>query len=431
MDVNIDVVTRRRFLRTSLLGAALSWTVPVFLERTFLTLDAQAAEAGVQTMTGKDNPILIVIQLAGGNDGLNTLIPYEDDLYYQARPTIGVPKGTVLKLDDRVGFHPALTPLKGLFDSGNLAVIQGVGYPNPNRSHFRSSEIWQTASDSEQVLTKGWLGRYFDNCCPGEDPTVGVVLGDQLPEAFSAQKPTGIAIGRPATMGFDKESGSDESRLFAELNGMESMSGDSISSLAGPQNSGLSAMEYLQRTALDAQVSTDKIKQVLKRTKSVPSYPKNRLGGSLSLISRLIAGGLPTRVYYASHGGFDTHAGQINTHQRLMNELATALSAFCEDLKEKGIFDRVIVMTFSEFGRRVRENANGGTDHGTAAPLFVCGGAVKPGTYGQQPRLDQLDAGDLIHTVDFRDVYSTILSNWMKTSPAKVLGRDFRSLAFV
>src|SRR6202023_410973 len=182
-----------------------------------------------------------------------------------------------------------------------------------------------------------------------------------------------------------------------ELNGLvpAAMSGDSIDSLAGPNKSGLSALEYLQRTAFDAQMSTDKIKLVLRNSKNEISYPKSQLGNSLSLIARLIAGDLPTRVYYASQGGYDTHAGQANTHKRLLNDFSIALSTFSDDLKRKGIFDRVAVMTFSEFGRRVSENANGGTDHGTAAPLFVCGGGVKPGLYGKPPVLDKLDAGDL------------------------------------
>ena len=433
MEHDLDLLTRRAFLRTSLLGAALSWTIPVFLERTFLTLHAQAADSSIQTMTGKDHPILVVLQLAGGNDGLNTIIPLEDDLYFKARPTLATPKEQVLALDGSVGLNPSLTPLKSLYDDGNLAIIQGVGYPNPNRSHFRSTEIWQTASDAQQNLTKGWIGRYFDNCCAGEDPEVGVVLGEQLPEAFNAASPTGVAIGRPGNLGFDRGNDPDEARLFAELNGLEpaSMSGDSIGNLSGPSKSGLSALEYLQRTALDAQVSTDKIKRVLKGSKNEGTYPKSQLGNSLALISRLIAGGLPTRVYYASQGGYDTHAGQINTHQRLLNELSAALAAFCQDLKTKGIFDRVLVMTFSEFGRRVIENANGGTDHGTAAPMFVCGGSVKPGLYGKQPPLDRLDAGDLFYNVDFRSVYSTILSQWMKAPAAQVLGRDFPKLNLI
>ncbi|HSZ26996.1 MAG TPA: DUF1501 domain-containing protein [Chthoniobacterales bacterium] len=433
MEHDLDLLTRRAFLRTSLLGAALSWTIPVFLERTFLTLHAQAADSSIQTMTGKDHPILVVLQLAGGNDGLNTIIPLEDDLYFKSRPTLATPKEQVLALDGSVGLNPSLTPLKSLYDDGNLAIIQGVGYPNPNRSHFRSTEIWQTASDAQQNLTKGWIGRYFDNCCAGEDPEVGVVLGEQLPEAFNAASPTGVAIGRPGNLGFDRGNDPDEARLFAELNGLEpaSMSGDSIGNLSGPSKSGLSALEYLQRTALDAQVSTDKIKRVLKGSKNEGTYPKSQLGNSLALISRLIAGGLPTRVYYASQGGYDTHAGQINTHKRLLNELSAALAAFCQDLKTKGIFDRVLVMTFSEFGRRVIENANGGTDHGTAAPMFVCGGSVKPGLYGKQPPLDRLDAGDLFYNVDFRSVYSTILSQWMKAPAAQVLGRDFPKLNLI
>jgi uncharacterized protein (DUF1501 family) len=433
MTHDLDLVTRRAFLRTSLLGAALSWTIPVFLERTFMTLNAQAADSSLQTATGKDHPILVVLQLAGGNDGLNTIIPFQDDLYYQSRPTLAVPKAQVLSIDGLIGFNPSLAPLKNLYDGGNLAIIQGVGYPNPNRSHFRSTEIWQTASDAQQNLTKGWIGRYFDSCCAGADPTVGVVLGNQLPEAFNAANPTGVAISRPGNLGFDRENDPDEARLFAELNGLEpaSMSGDSIGSLSGPSKSGMSALEYLQRTALDAQVSTDKIRQVLRGTKPEAAYPKNQLGNSLSLVSRLIAGGLPTRVYYASQGGYDTHAGQVNTHKRLLNELAASLAAFCNDLKAKGIFDRVLVMTFSEFGRRVTENANGGTDHGTAAPMFVCGGGVKSGLYGKQPPLNRLDAGDLYYDVDFRSVYSTILSKWMKAPAAQVLGHDFPKLNFV
>jgi len=415
------------------MGAALSWTVPVFIQQTCMVMHAQGQDSAVQAATGRDHPILVVIQLAGGNDGLNTIIPFEDDLYFKARPTIGIPKNQVIPLDKGIGLHPGMGPLKALYESANLAIIQGVGYPNPNRSHFRSTEIWQTASDANQILTKGWLGRYFDNCCRGEDPTVGVVLGEQLPEAFNANAPTGVAIGRPGNLGFDRTSDPGEAHLFSELNGLQpdAMSGDSIGTLSGPNNFGLSALAYLQRTALDAQVSADKIRQMLRSSKNEVSYPKNQLGNSLSLIARLIGGGLPTRVYYASQGGYDTHAGQTNTHNRLLSEFSAALFAFSDDLKKKRIFDRVVVMTFSEFGRRVTENANGGTDHGTAAPLFVCGGHVNPGLYGKQPALDQLDSGDLLYSTDFRSVYSTILLNWMKAPAGKILGREFPKLSFV
>src|SRR6201984_1566676 len=197
MSQEPDLLTRRHFLRTSILGAALSWTVPIFIERTFSLLNAEAAETTTQIATGKDHPLLVVLQLAGGNDGLNALVPFADDLYYRARPTINIPRDKVLSLDGYVGFNPRMAPLKNLFDQGELAVIQGVGYPNPNRSHFRSTEIWQTASDSEQIEKYGWLGRYFDNACEGADPAVGVTVGNQLPEAFFAKKPKGICFNNP------------------------------------------------------------------------------------------------------------------------------------------------------------------------------------------------------------------------------------------
>jgi uncharacterized protein (DUF1501 family) len=432
MATEPDLITRRRFLRTSLLGAALTWTVPVFLDRTFLELHATTLNSALPASTGKDNPILVVIQLAGGNDGLNTVIPFAQDAYYALRPTLAVPKTSVLDLNGAVGLNPALAPLKSLYDAGKLAVIQGVGYPNPNRSHFVSSEIWQTASDSRNIQSKGWLGRYFDNCCQGQDPTVGVAIGAQLPEAFNAENPTGVVL-EGQRFGFHRENNQPDEQLFQEMNGLEpaSITGNSIGSIGGPNRSGLTALDYLQRTALDVQVSTTQIAEVLNRSKAEISYPPSRLGRDLSMIGRLIAGGLPTRVYYASQGGYDTHQGQNGTHHRLLDELAKALAAFCTDLQNKGLFDRVLVMTFSEFGRRVAENASKGTDHGTAAPMFLAGGALKPGLYGKQPGLDHLDAGDLLYNTDFRSVYATILAHWLKAPVQPILGRDFNKLTFV
>jgi uncharacterized protein (DUF1501 family) len=435
MSQEPDLLTRRHFLRTSILGAALSWTVPVFVERTFSLLNAEAAESTTQIATGKDHPILVVLQLAGGNDGLNAVVPFADDAYYRARPTINIPKEKVLTLDNYGGFNPRMAPLKALYDQGRLALIQGVGYPNPNRSHFRSTEIWQTASDADRFIKTGWLGRYFDNCCSGEDPTTGVTVGSQLPQAFTAEHTTGIAFTPGGRIGFGKEPDTSEQVVFDELNGIpqdhDASGGGSIGSIAGPNESSLSAIEYLQRTALDAQVGTDKIGAILKRVKSETNYPKTPLGHELSLIARLISGGLPTRVYYTSQGGYDTHSAQENSHNNLLGQLAEALSAFSQDLTAKGIFDRVLVMTFSEFGRRVAENASRGTDHGTAAPMFICGGNIKPGLYGEHPSLDRLDQGDLIHTVDFRSVYATILQKWMQAQASKVLGRGFTELGFV
>ena len=427
--------TRREFLRTSMLGAAVSFSVPVFLQKTFFTLDAMAADSAIQTATGKDSPILVVLQLAGGNDGMNTVIPYADDNYYKARPVIGIPRQQVITLNDRVGLNPGLVGLKGLFDQGNLAILQGVGYPNPNRSHFRSTEIWQTASDANIVESYGWLGRYFDSCCKGADPTVGVAIGNQIPQSFASLDPTGVSFSRPEQYRWinGDHSGSSES-VYREMNEpimdpatLDENDGGSVDSLPGATavNRHESTLEFLQRTALDAQMSSDKVLAIAKKYPASVSYPHTALGDSLSLVGRMIAGGLATRVFYVSQGGYDTHINQVATHARLMGELNDALVAFSQDLTAQGNFGRVMLMTFSEFGRRVNQNASNGTDHGAAAPMFVMGGGIKAGLHGQYPSLEALNEGDLAYNVDFRSVYATILDRWLRAPSKEVLGRQF------
>ena len=441
--MNATLQTRRKFLRTSVLGAAASWTLPVFLEKTFLTLDALAADALTQTSTGKDDTILVVLQLAGGNDGLNTVVPFADDAYRRVRPRLALPGDKILKLDSYVGLNPRLTQLKSLHDSGQLGIVQGVGYPNPNRSHFRSTEIWQTASDANQIESEGWLGRYFDNCCRGADPTVGVAIGDQSPQAFSAKVPTGVTLSRPEQFRWKPSTGengrplSEEETFYRQLiTGVEegpsaASDGTTISSLPGKTANDVGIEDFLRRTALDAQISSDKILAIARKYKSNVPYPQSPLGASLNLIGRMIAGGLPTRVYYASQGGFDTHAGQIGSHDRLMSVLNEAVGAFVADLKQQGNFERVLLITFSEFGRRVAENANNGTDHGTAAPMFLIGGRVKPGLFGTHPSLTNLDNGDLKFGTDFRCVYASVLENWLRAPSQLVLGRKFSTLPIV
>jgi uncharacterized protein (DUF1501 family) len=443
MRVETTLQTRRHFLRTSALGAAAAWTLPVFLEKTFFALDAMAADALTQTATGKDGTILVVLQMAGGNDGLNMVVPYADDAYYQGRPRLGLPAEKILKLDSYAGLNGKLTGLKSLFDEGHLSVIQGVGYPNPNRSHFRSTEIWQTASDADRNASEGWIGRYFDNCCGGADPTVGVAIGDEMPQAFTAKKPTGVTFSRPEQFRW-KTSEPNGGRMSAEEfffrqlneagaseNVATASDGASIDTISGRGKTDVGTLDFLQRTALDAQLSSDKILAIARKYKSAVPYPPGQLAASLNIIGRMIAGGLATRVYYASQGGFDTHAGQMNAHERLMGEFNDAIAAFVADLKQQGNFDRVLLMTFSEFGRRVSENANGGTDHGAAAPMFVMGGAVKAGMFGKYPSLTDLDRGDLKFNTDFRTVYGTILDRWLKAPSQVVLGRKFPELAIV
>ncbi|MBA3962007.1 MAG: DUF1501 domain-containing protein [Chthoniobacterales bacterium] len=438
--MNQTLHTRRRFLRTSFLGAAASWTLPVFLEKTFFALDAMAADSLTQVVTGKDNTILVVLQMAGGNDGLSMVVPYLDDAYHRARPKLALPANKILRLDSYAGLNPKLAGLKSIFDDGHLAVIQGVGYPNPNRSHFRATEIWQTASDADRNENIGWLGRYFDSCCAGSDPTVGVAIGSEMPQAFAARTPTGVVFSRPEDFRFkssDKAAGANsEEAFYRQLNeggdtSIAAPEGGSIGAIAGATHADMSAADFLQRTALDAQISSDKILEIARKAKSTVPYPAGRLANSLSLIARMIGGGLTTRVYYASQGGFDTHAGQLGAHERLMGELNDAVAAFVADLKQQGNFDRVLLLTFSEFGRRVQENANGGTDHGAAAPMFVLGGKVKPGLFGKYPSLTDLDHGDLKFNTDFRSVYGSVLDQWLRAPSATVLGRKFPALPIV
>src|SRR5580698_5015670 len=289
--------TSRDFLRTTLLGGALSWTVPSFVAQTFSALHAEADGALTQVATGKDGPILVLIQLAGGNDGLNAVVPYTNDFYYNARPTIGIPANQVLQLNDALGFNPALTGFKSLFDAGHLSVVNGVGYPNPNRSHFRATEIWQTASDEDKYLTDGWIGRYFDNACKGCDPTVGINIGPRLPQAFSSHTPTGISLENPDSYRFMGAGINDDEELAYRsmyTPNPDDMSqgantGASVSMVSGTvmlQN-GQSALDFLERTSMDAQVSSDKIRDIASKTPSHTNYPKNGLANNLQLVARL------------------------------------------------------------------------------------------------------------------------------------------------
>jgi len=445
MKNEITLQTRREFLRSTVLGSALSWTVPTFLADTFMALHGEAADSATQIVTGKDDTILVVLQMAGGNDGLNTVIPYANDYYHNARPRLGQTADKVLKLNGEIGLHGAMSGFKNLYDSGNLAVVQGVGYPNPNRSHFRSTEIWQTASDSDVINKYGWLGRYFDNACPGADPTIGVVVGRQLPESFFAKTPKGICFDNPQNYRFmspehPRPGQTDMTETAYEKlneNGMaasDDNSGATIGSLsAGMPMQGGKAVDFIERTAMDAQISSDQVRSIAARVQNQVAYPNSGFANSLKLVAKLIGGGLPTRVYYVSQGGYDTHTNQIATQQRLLADLGDSLKAFVDDMRAQGNLQRVLVMTFSEFGRRVNENANGGTDHGAAAPMFIVGNQVKAGLLGKYPSLAPQDLyeGDIRYNVDFRQVYAGILEDWLKTKSAPILGKQFEPLHLV
>lgn len=430
--------TRRAFLRSTLLGGAATFTVPAFLDQTFLALQAQAA-GPVQPTTGQDGRILVVLQLAGGNDGLNTVVPYADDAYHRARPRLGIGQKEVLRIDDHIGFNPLLENFHRLLGEGQLGVVQGVGYPNPNRSHFRSTEIWATATDADRTARHGWLGRYFDAACSGEESSAGVALAGQTPQAFHGPGSHTISFKDPHQFRFEAGGAADPEALeemVAQFGGAsgspggEGESGSTIGMLAGGGMSGGGegdVLDFLRRTSLDAQVASEEVER-LAAAAGGGDYPASRLARDLRFVARMIEGGMPTRVYYVSQGGFDTHANQQPTHQRLMTELDGAIGAFVKDLGAQGNLDRVLLMTFSEFGRRVTENGGGGTDHGAAAPLFLVGGATRPGIHGKHPSLTDLNRGDLIHSVDFRSVYATVLEEWLGTNSSAVLGRGFAKL---
>jgi uncharacterized protein (DUF1501 family) len=428
-------------MRSAVLGASATWTLPGFIDRTFAELGEQARDKSVQFASGKDDTILVVLQLAGGNDGLNTLVPFGDDAYHKARPNIGKKEKELIRIGDGLGLNGSMPFLGSLFKEGGLGVVQGVGYPNPNRSHFVSTSIWETADTSNRSNT-GWLGRYFDNACEGIDPTLGISFNKSTPEAFGAMRNSGVSLSSPELYRWI-HSGGDKAQaeeFFSELNQPTAadeapVDGGSIDMPAGGKVGGVvgeSNLDFLERVALDAQVSSKKILEVAAKHKTSVQYDGSPISRNLNLVSRMIAGGMPTRVYYVSHGGFDTHNGQVNSHDRLLGQLDSALKSFFSDLKQQGNDKRVTLMTFSEFGRRVSENASAGTDHGKASCMFVAGGGVKGGLYGKYPSLTELSQGDLNHTVDFRNVYADLLGGWLKApNISKILGGDYKGIGMI
>ncbi|KAF0246734.1 MAG: hypothetical protein FD180_405 [Planctomycetota bacterium] len=406
MSTNNVVFTRREFLRTSAVVST-GLTLPAFL--TGWRGLAQAEEPGA------GGRILVVLQLGGGNDGLNTLVPYTDDAYRRARPALALPKDRVLDIDGRFGFNDSLAALKGLFDDGKVAVVHGVGYPNPDRSHFRSMDIWHTASDSDRYETTGWLGRYFHNCCGGKpDPVTGVNVGAKMPMAFAGSD-VGVSFTNPAWFRWLPGDGADTEKAFRELN----------------TGKAEGTLDYLRAVSSSVVATSDKVQAVARKRRAAGDYPQSRFADDLHTVANMILGGLPARIYYVSMTGFDTHAGQAGTQERLLKEFAEGVKAFHGDLAKAGAADRVLMMSFSEFGRRVEENASGGTDHGTAGPMFVIGDGAAPGLKGASPKLTDLDQGDLKHTVDFRAVYGEVVSRWLGGDAKQVLGRDLQPLGVV
>ncbi len=424
-DQHDNTYSRRIFMQQGLTLASMATTAPLFIQRSALGM-MRPLESMLTSQPGvPEDRVLVVVQLGGGNDGLNTVIPYGNDYYYRARPAIAIPapgrgragQPGALKLDDSngIGLHPNLGGFKVLYDEGVASIVQGVGYPNPNRSHFTSMDIWHTAEHSAKGY--GWIGKYFDNTCNGTPiPEGAVAIGRNAPLAMQGgiQKPVTFETEELFRwLGEDIQSGLDQP--YSDINRSGVLQDVNPDSQLG----------FLMRTALDAQVSSQRIRAAVARTPLV-GYPGSQLARQLRIVGSMIRDEMNTRVYYVSMGGFDTHAGQFGRHANLMRQFGQALNAFYKNLKAQGDSGRVLTMVFSEFGRRVRQNASAGTDHGTAAPMYFVGDMVRPGLLGDHPSLTDLDGGDLKFSVDFREVYTAVLEDWMKAPSAQVLGKQYR-----
>jgi uncharacterized protein (DUF1501 family) len=432
------MLDRREFLARTLKGSsliALATTAPGFILRT-----ARAAEGGKDT-------VLVVLEMTGGNDGLNTVIPYADDLYHKARPTLRLAKEQVVKVDDHIGLNPGLRPLERLLREGQVAVVQGVGYPNPNRSHFESMDVWQSADPKRQIRT-GWLGRGLSGMKFGPGAVPGVHVGaEQLPLAL-----TGAATGVPSIhpdRPFDLEldtrpaAGPYDGRRLVRFNPDGTPAGPSLDPYqqarrqlfedlaALPQGPDGGLSQFVQRAQLQTYANLGRLRKIMEESLKAdrfggrPGFPGGDLIRNLSLVARMINADFGTRVFYLSVSGFDTHSDQLRQHEQLLQQVAGAVSNFFDQLKQGGHADRVLLMTFSEFGRRVQENGSRGTDHGAGSCLFVVGPGVRGGPVGSHPSLSDLDAGDLKSHTDFRRVYATLLDGWLGCDSRTVLGDRF------
>jgi len=406
-------LSRRQFLRAGLTLVAVGLAAPPWLAQ-IAHADAQRLKKGEKL---PNDHILVVLQLTGGNDGLNTVVPYRDEVYYRARPTLAIPESQVVPLEEPLGLHPALAPLKPLYDERAIAIVQNVGYPNPNRSHFRSMEIWQTA-DPDGHSRYGWLGKYLDTLTDAAaNPVMAISFTQELPLALQgrkAQVPCFASLADLQLMSGDPEL----ERTLKQLTHAEERKMDSPAAV----------IRHSTRTALEA---LEQLRERIRHYRPNANYGNDPFARGLQQAAQIIATSPQTRILYVSVNGFDTHAGQANTHARLLGQFAEAVRAFYADLMAMGKADRVLLMVFSEFGRRVHENGSLGTDHGAAAPMFLIGKRVHGGVHGDPPDLRNLDSNnDLRMQTDFRRVYATVLT-WLGGDPEAVLGKGFAPLELV
>jgi uncharacterized protein (DUF1501 family) len=389
---------RRSFLKGGLASAAAFTTLPSFFARAVL--------AGEPS-----DRILVLVQLDGGNDGLNSVVPFGDDAYYRARPGTGIRQP--VKITDHIGLHPGLGALRGCWDDGSLGIVQGVGYPQPNRSHFESTDIWHTGLTGKPARWNGWLGRALDQLSSADVPGVDL---DPGPLSLAL---VGERVVVPSIANADRFRVQGGSRVQSLLErAVETPRSDAT-------------VEFVRRSAQQSYRTATRVESALAGGRGADTYPGSALGKRLWQIARMVESGMGARVYAVRLTGFDTHSRQKGPHALLMRTLGDALAAFQTDLKQHGLDRKVLTMTYSEFGRRVKENRSLGTDHGAAAPLFVMGGAIKAGLHGGHPSLTDLDDGDLKFHTDFRSIYATVLDRWLSVDADAVLGARFDRVAFL
>jgi uncharacterized protein (DUF1501 family) len=389
------MLTRRSFLSRAPL-IALAPAVPIFLWR--------SAQAAAETR-GSER-ILVVLQLDGGNDGINTVVPFADPLYSEFRNDLRLPITLLHKIDDQFAFHPAMAPASELLEDGRLGIVQGVGYPNPNRSHFLSMAIWQSGRLREEEHDSGWVGRAFD-ASPVRGTDSIFVGTERLPLALRGRRSVASSVNP-----------NEDLTVHSPIR---------LQSVADSQDQGGDFRSFVRRTVVDAYNSADELSRAARDLDSAVTYPGGPLSQQLRLIAQMIRLEMPARVYYAVQSGYDTHQDQLDTHTRLLSAFSGSVKAFLDDVAAAGMADRVLLLAFSEFGRRVRENGSG-TDHGTAGPVFLAGSRVSPGLIGKSPRLDDLADDDLKVTTDFRQVYATLLDDWLELSSRESLSGDFVKL---
>ena len=402
-------LNRGRFL----LGALSGITVVANADHVFARALADTPLPGLPAAQDR---IVVLVNLQGGNDGLNCIVPFGNPNYYRLRPTIGVAQSDVLAIDNQLGFNPNMKSLKGMYDKGMVAVVQGVGYPNPDHSHFRSTEIWQTAAPEKYEHT-GWLGRYLDSAgLPKDNLFNGVAIAQVLPEAMIGNKVDVPAIAQLGGYGLASDHNLQARHTYTQL------VNDNRFPFSSPYLSHVAEIED------HAQRGSEELPKLVAGYKTDATYPATPLGRSLALAAQIAGSNIGTRVLYVQHGSFDTHVSQKGTQDRLLGEFSDAIAAFYDDLTAHGNADRVLTVTFSEFGRHIEENGSRGTDHGEASPLFLIGGGVKGGLYGTHPDLGQANMGNLAFTTDFRSVYATVLERWLGRPSQAILNGSFPTI---